>query len=145
MANLKDMTLHCNQKDYLGAVGAIVRLQFAYEIDLTELSENKRIKYENSDGETVIIDNYEVLTSVDLAGFAQKAFERRLYHIAIDFARESLRLHKNKNEGVRAMSPEHYLLLEKIRKDLIASSNGLVYCDSIPQIIKYIQAFEKSS
>ena len=65
---------------------------------MTELSENRRIKYVNTDGEDVIFDNFELLTSVDLAGFAQKAMERRLYHVAIDFAKESLRLHKNKVE-----------------------------------------------
>merc|ERR1711976_697358 len=107
-----------------GAVGAIVIVQFAYEIDLTELSENRRIKYVNSDGENIIIDNFEQLTSVDFAGFAQKAMERRLYHVAIDFARESLRLHKSKDEGVRTMAPGHYELLQKIRKDLIQLNNG---------------------
>ena len=93
-------------------------------IDLTELSENRRIKYVNSDGENIIIDNFEQLTSVDFAGFAQKATERRLYHVAIDFARESLRLHKSKDEGVRTMAPGHYELLQKIRKDLIQLNNG---------------------
>ena len=52
---------------------AIVRLQFAYQMNLTELYENGRIQYNNSDGELISIDSYEKLTSIDHAQLAKKA------------------------------------------------------------------------
>ena len=40
-------------------MGALVRLQFAYEMNLTELSENGKIQYTTSDGELMTIETYE--------------------------------------------------------------------------------------
>jgi hypothetical protein len=52
---------------------AIVRLQFAYQMNLSELHENGRIQYINSDGELISIESYEKLTSIDHAQLAAKA------------------------------------------------------------------------
>lgn len=54
-------------------MGALVRLQFAYEMNLTELSENGKIQYTTSDGELTTIATYEKLTSIDFAQLAEKA------------------------------------------------------------------------
>jgi hypothetical protein len=54
-------------------VGALVRLQFAYEMNLTELSENGKIQYTTSDSELMSIETYEKLTSIDFAQLAEKA------------------------------------------------------------------------
>ena len=54
-------------------MGALVRLQFAYEMNLTELSENGKIQYTNSDHELTSIETYEKLTSIDFAQLAEKA------------------------------------------------------------------------
>ena len=54
-------------------MGALVRLQFAYEMNLTELSENGKIQYTTSDGESMTIETYEKLTSIDFAELAKKA------------------------------------------------------------------------
>ena len=54
-------------------MGALVRLQFAYEMNLTELSENGKIQYTTSDGELTTIETYEKLTSIDFAQLAEKA------------------------------------------------------------------------
>ena len=54
-------------------MGALVRLQFAYEMNLTELSENGKIQYTTSDGELKSIETYEKLTSIDFAQLAKKA------------------------------------------------------------------------
>ena len=50
-----------------------MRLQFAYEMNLTELSENGKIQYTTSDGESMTIETYEKLTSIDFAQLAEKA------------------------------------------------------------------------
>ena len=110
-------------KDYEGSIRAIVRLQFAYHMNLTELSENGRIRYISSDGELISIENYEKLTSIDLAAFAEKAAGQKFYHIAIDFTKEALRLSKKEN-GVRAMQPEQMKLLQIMRKNLVSLNNG---------------------
>ena len=52
---------------------AIVRLQFAYQMNLSELHENGRIQYKNSDGELISIESFEKLTSIDHAQLAAKA------------------------------------------------------------------------
>ena len=52
---------------------AIVRLQFAYQMNLSELHENGRIQYNNSDGELISIESFEKLTSIDHAQLATKA------------------------------------------------------------------------
>ena len=49
--------------------------------------------------------------------------EQKYYNVAIDFAKEALRLQK-KEEGVRAMKPAQLESLQKIKKDLIALNNG---------------------
>ena len=49
--------------------------------------------------------------------------EQKYYNVAIDFAKEALRLQK-KEEGVRAMLPAQLESLQKIKKDLIALNNG---------------------
>ena len=54
-------------------MGALVRLQFAYEMNLTKLSENGKIQYTNSDGVLTSIETYEKLTSIDFAQLAEKA------------------------------------------------------------------------
>ena len=51
----------------------MVRLQFAYEMNLTELSENGKIQYTTSDRELMSFETYEKLTSVDFAQLAEKA------------------------------------------------------------------------
>ena len=110
--------------DYNGAVGAIVSLQFAYEIDLKKLSDSRKIEYINSEGEKVNINIHEMLHGADYAAFTLKAFERQLYHIAIDFVRESLRLHEHKDEGVHMMIPAWYDMMQKMKKDLKEINNG---------------------
>ena len=52
---------------------AIVRLQFAYQMNLSELHENGMIQYNNSDGELISIESFEKLTSIDHAQLATKA------------------------------------------------------------------------
>jgi hypothetical protein len=59
--------------DYQGSMRAIVRLQFAYQMNLSELHENGRIQYNNSDGELISIESFEKLTSIDHAQLAAKA------------------------------------------------------------------------
>ena len=59
--------------DYQGSMRAIVRLQFAYQMNLSELHENGRIQYNNSDGELISIESFEKLTSIDHAQLATKA------------------------------------------------------------------------
>ena len=59
--------------DYQGSMRAIVRLQFAYQMNLSELHENGRIQYNNSDGELISIESFEKLTSIDHAQLANKA------------------------------------------------------------------------
>ena len=54
-------------------MGALVRLQFAYEMNLTELSENGKIQYRTSDRELMSFETYEKLTSIDFAQLAEKA------------------------------------------------------------------------
>ena len=54
-------------------MGALVRLQFAYEMNLTELTENGTIQYTTSDRELMSIETYEKLTSIDFAQIAEKA------------------------------------------------------------------------
>ena len=49
--------------------------------------------------------------------------EQKYYNVAIDFAKEALRLQK-KEEGVRSMLPAQLESLQKIKKDLIALNNG---------------------
>ena len=49
--------------------------------------------------------------------------EQKYYNVAIDFAKEALRLQK-KEEGVRAMLPAQLESLQKIKKDLITLNNG---------------------
>ena len=110
--------------DYQGGLGAMVRLQFAYEMNLTELSETGRIKYVNSDGQLTIINSHERLTSIDYGWLAQKATDRQLYHTAIDFVKEGFRLHETKDEGIRAMQPQQFELLQKFKKDLVKLNNG---------------------
>ena len=110
--------------DYQGGIGAMVRLQFAYEFNLTELSENGKIKYVNSDGQLTIINSHERLTTIDYGELAQKATDRQLYHTAIDFVKEGLRLHQTKDEGIRAMQPKQFELLQKFKKDLVKLNNG---------------------
>ena len=58
-------------------MGALVRLQFAYEMNLTELSENGKIQYTTSDSELMSIETYEKLTSIDFAQLAEKASGER--------------------------------------------------------------------
>ena len=50
-----------------------MRLQFAYEMNLTELSENGKIQYTTSDGDLMSIKTYEKLTSIDFAQLTEKA------------------------------------------------------------------------
>ena len=50
-----------------------MRLQFAYEMNLTELSENGKIQYTTSNGDLMSIEIYEKLTSIDFAELAKKA------------------------------------------------------------------------
>ena len=92
-------------------------------MDMTESSECMKTKFRDSDGRLAVIDNYEKLTSGDFAQFAKKAMDRRLYHVAIEFAKESLRLHKIQNEGIRAMTPNQYKSLKKIKELLMPLNN----------------------
>ena len=103
---------------------SIVRLHFAYEMNLTELSETGRIKYVNSEGQLVLINSHERLTGIDYGWFAQKAMDRQLYHTAIDFVKEGIRLHETKDEGIRRMHPQQFEMMQKFKKDLVKLNNG---------------------
>merc|ERR1712018_851888 len=93
-------------------------------MDLTELSETGRIIYVNSEGEGIIINSHERLTAIDYGLFAKKAMDRQLYHTAIDFVKEGIRLHETKDEGIRAMEPQQFEMLQKLKKDLVTLNNG---------------------
>ena len=82
------------------------------------------VRSANSDDQLTIINSHERLTSIDYGWFAQKAIERQLYHTAIDFVKEGLRLHETRDEGVRALQPQQYELLQKFKKDLVKLNNG---------------------
>ena len=70
-----------------------MRLHFAYHINLTDLTENGRIQYINSENELVYIKTYERLKNTDFVEIAKKALNQGLYHIAIDFTKEATRDH----------------------------------------------------
>ena len=88
------------------------------------LSETGRIKYVNSEGQLVLINSHERLTGIDYGWFAQKAMDRQLYHTAIDFVKEGIRLHETKDEGIRRMHPQQFEMMQKFKKDLVKLNNG---------------------
>ena len=95
---------------FLGARGGIVRLQFAYQFNLTELNENGIIQYKspNGYGQTENIPTYERLSGIDCGGLAQHAMKQKFFDTGIDFVKEGMRLkNSKKNEGIWKMYPAH--------------------------------------
>ena len=87
--------------DYDGACGGLVRLQYAYQLNLTELSENGRIQYINPNGQSETFESMERLTAIDYGALAQKALNLKLITIAIDFTKEGVFLKLSLSRGFR--------------------------------------------
>ena len=119
--------------DYIGSCQAIIKLQFAYQMNLTELSENGRIQYLNSDGQIINFDSFERLNTIDFANLGEIAKKHKLYDISIDFTKEGIRLYKVKDEGLRNMGEDMHEKLIKQRKNLIQLNN--VYLEKRRNIV----------
>ena len=103
----------------------LIRLQFAYELDLQQLSDNGKISWRNSDNQTESFDCHERLTSIDFSTLAETAFTQKNVATAIDFAKEALRMVTSKvDEGVRSLTDFHLKRLKTMVRDLMKMNNG---------------------
>jgi preprotein translocase subunit Sss1 len=73
-------------------IKGMIRLKFAYDLNLTALTEHGTVEYLNSRGSREKFDAYERFHVVDYATFAETATNMKLYSIAIDFLRECQRI-----------------------------------------------------
>jgi prolyl 4-hydroxylase len=104
--------------DFSGAVKGMIRVQFAYKLNLTALTENGLLEYLNSHGTRIQFNTHERLRAFDFTIFAEKAMELKMYSLAIDFLREASRLFPN--EG------GHYKLGEGFGKKIKKLSDNVV-------------------
>ncbi len=99
--------------DYTGAMKGLVKLQFAYNINLKDFMHKKIISYQNSDGGQVTIPCHETLKSSDFYNLAKLSQEMSLYSVAIDFAKIALKMTDPIDKKV-----------QKLAKDLATLNNG---------------------
>jgi hypothetical protein len=107
-------------QDYDGALKGIVRLQIAYQLNLTALSDKGRVEYKDVHGQTVGFDCYEKLDILDYAAFADKAVRQFRYDTAVAFLREAFLL-LPKTTG--AHEKQHEKQLKKMRSAVIQLNN----------------------
>lgn len=108
-------------KDYAGALGGLIRLQFAYKWNLTELSENGNLQFSNvENGQDLSFGTFERLVPSDLAPLAQEAANKNYLSIAIDFAKEALRMVEKEPHSYNEIQLN---MLKKLVKDLAQVNN----------------------
>lgn len=110
-------------KDLDGAMKGIVRLQSAYELNLTAISERGRVEYTDQYGQYVGFDCYERFHLLDLAAFSSKATEQKKFSISVGFLKEAFRL-LPKATGTFAISQPIVKELKIMRSNVVKLNNG---------------------
>ena len=78
-------------EDHVGASRAILKIYYAYKFNLTELSEDGKISYINSDGRKTEFSCHEKMHPADYFEIAKLAMDQKLHNLAIDFTKEVCR------------------------------------------------------
>ena len=83
--------------------------QATYRMNLTSLSEFNRIEYQSTTTNKKYFDSYERLDAVDLIVIALHAQSLKMYNVAVEFAREAMKLiPKEQSDLQYQKSPENF-------------------------------------
>ena len=95
--------------------------QGTYRMNLTSLSEFNRIEYQSTTTNKKYFDSYERLDAVDLIVIALHAQSLKMYNVAVEFAREAMKLiPKEQSDLQYQKSPENFDPI--FRKDFLPFS-----------------------
>ncbi len=111
------------QLDFQGALGGLVRLQFAYEFNLKTLTKHGIVKYKDFNGFTRQFNCHERLSGSDYVTMGLRASEIYTVGTAMDFLKEGLRLAKIET-GPRKMSDQQINSLKTSARRMATLNNG---------------------
>ncbi len=124
LSEIKDMTLKDfpNMRDFEGAVKGMARLQNAYRLNLTALTDRRVMAFVDSRGREVEYKCHERLTSIDLATMGANALETKFYSTSVDFVKAAYYALASD----QMMDSSRLKLLEQTKKALVQMHNGLL-------------------
>ena len=90
--------------------------QGTYRMNLTSLSEFNRIEYQSTTTNKKYFDSYERLDAVDLIVIALHAQSLKMYSVAVEFAREAMKLIPKEQSDLQYRKSQKILTLFSEKK-----------------------------